>query len=58
MANSCDEVIIDYIFLTLMTGMAIVILYIDVEVLANMFQQFLLTEYYLDHEMYQNCYRA
>ena len=48
---------IDHIFLTIMTGLAILILYIDLKVLEEMFKEFFLIKNYVDPETYSNCYQ-
>ena len=54
---TCDDLSIDHIFLTIMTGVSVLILYVDLKVLEQMFVEFFLIQYYIDDETYVECYK-
>ena len=47
---------IDNIFLMLMTGICILIMYVDLMVLEKMFEEYFLLKHYLDENTYNSCY--
>ncbi len=53
----CCEFELDLIFLFIMTGVSILIVCIDLEVIKKMFQEYLLITNYIDNDTYHNCYK-
>ena len=48
--------LIDNIFLMLMAGICVLIMYVDLMVLEKMFEEYFLLKHYLDANTYNNCY--
>ena len=46
----------DHFFLVIMTALSVLILYVDLKVLEEMFKEFFLIKHYVNEETYNNCY--
>ena len=47
----------DNIFLIILTGISFLILAVDVKILQKLFEEFFKVQMYLDHEIYDSCYK-
>ena len=47
----------DNIFLIILTGISFLILAVDVKILQKLFEEFFKVQMYLDHDIYDSCYK-
>lgn len=52
----CDSFNADNIFLLIMTGVSCLIVYVDLEVLEKMFEEYFVLRHYMNEFSYNECY--